>query len=151
MPLTHTQFGESLVPYLKKKKDKLREAVYCEGGFRKGEEHCKETGGPKVPVKESLYYPRQYLQASDEMYNGKAIMYRDRRYKYIRRLYEEDEFYDLRKDPKELENRIKDPVYQEVIAECKEKLLNHLIDTADVVPFEKDTRMEEDFRNVLLG
>lgn len=151
LPQTHTHFGKTLVPYLQGKEEKVRSEVFCEGGFRKGEEHCKETGGPKIPVKESLYYPRQFLQASDEMYNGKAIMCRDSRYKYIKRLYEEDEFYDLKTDPKELRNLIDDPLYQEAILKSKEKLLTHLLDTADVVPLQKDTRMEKDFMKILMG
>lgn len=78
-------------------------------------------------------------------------MYRDSRYKYIRRLYEEDELYDLQKDPKELKNLIRDPEYQSIALQCREKLLTHLLDTADVVPFEKDTRMEKDFMKVLMN
>ncbi len=151
LPQTHTYFGKSLLPYLKKEEEGVRDAVFCEGGFRRGEDHCKETGGPKVPVRESLYYPRQFLQSSDEMYNGKAIMYRNSRYKYIRRLYEEDELYDLQNDPKELKNLILDPEYQSIALQCREKLLTHLLDTADVVPFEKDTRMEKDFMKVLMS
>ena len=151
LPATHTQFGKTLLPYLQLQEEGLRKEVFCEGGFRKGEEHCKETGGSRIPVRESLYYPRQFLQASDEMYNGKAIMYRDARYKYIRRLYEEDEFYDLERDPKEVHNLIGDSMYQKEISACKEKLLTHLLDTADVVPFQKDVRMEKDFIRVLMS
>ena len=79
------------------------------------------------------------------MYNGKATMCRTGDYKYIRRLYEEDEFYDLRLDPKETQNRIGCPEYASIIAEMKEKLLEFYQDTCDVVPFQKDTRMEKDF------
>lgn len=73
------------------------------------------------------------------------------RYKYIRRLYEEDEFYDLERDPKEVHNLIGDSMYQKEISACKEKLLTHLLDTADVVPFQKDVRMEKDFIRVLMS
>mgnify|MGYP000305597783 CR=1 FL=1 len=45
-------------------------------------------------------------------------------YKYIRRLYEEDEFYDLRLDPKETQNRIGCPEYAPIIAEMKESFWN---------------------------
>ncbi|MBS5523138.1 MAG: sulfatase-like hydrolase/transferase [Clostridiales bacterium] len=141
----HTHFGKSLVPYIKGEETKLRFEVFCEGGFRKGEEHCKERGGAKELQKESLYYPRQFLQASDEMYNGKAIMCRTKDYKYVRRLYEEDEFYDLKKDPCELHNEIHNPQYVNEICDLKERLLNHYMDTADVVPFEKDARFSKDF------
>ncbi len=145
IPKTHTHFGKSLISFMEKKENELREAVFCEGGFRKGEDHCKETGGPPVPLKESLYYPRQFLQSSDEMYNGKAIMCRTKEYKYNRRLYEKDELYDLKNDPNELVNIIDDPKYSTVLMEMKELLLTHLLDTSDVVPHKKDQRMEKDF------
>ncbi|HIT90692.1 MAG TPA: sulfatase-like hydrolase/transferase [Candidatus Merdenecus merdavium] len=151
LPKTHTHFGESLVSYIKGERKKLRDQVFCEGGFRKGEEHCKETGGQKVPSPKGLYYPRQYLQASDEMYNGKAIMCRTKKYKYIRRLYEEDELYDLVKDPKELQNEIDNPEYKEVLMGMKEDLLTHYQDTCDVVPIKKDQRMEKEFKKILMG
>lgn len=57
---------------MEQREEALRQAVFCEGGFRKGEDHCKETGGQAVPDPGGQYYPRQFLQASDEMYNGKA-------------------------------------------------------------------------------
>ena len=136
---------------MEQREEALRQAVFCEGGFRKGEDHCKETGGQAVPDPGGQYYPRQFLQASDEMYNGKATMCRTGDYKYIRRLYEEDEFYDLRLDSKETKNRIGCPEYAPIIAEMKEKLLEFYQDTCDVVPFQKDTRMEKDFtRNIYL-
>lgn len=142
----HTHFGQSLVPYVRGEKDHLREAVFCEGGFRKGEAYCSETGGPKGLTIENLYYPRISLQLSAEMYNGKGIMCRTKTCKYVKRLYESDEFYDLRNDPKEVHNRINDPAYQEIIESMKERLLTHYLDTCDVVPFEKDVRMDPDLR-----
>lgn len=141
----HTHFGHSLLPFLEGREDQLREYVFCEGGFRKGEDHCRETGGAALPLAESLYYPRQLLQASDEMYNGKAAMYRSKRYKYIKRLYEEDEFYDLEEDPKEVHNRIRDERYKKEIEKMKDGLLNFYQDTCDVVPFGKDMRMDPEF------
>ena len=141
----HTHFGQSLVSYIKGEKEHLREVVFCEGGLRKGEKHCSETGGPRGLTKENLYYPRISLQLSDEVYNGKGIMCRTKDYKYIRRLYESDEFYDLTKDPKEVNNLINDPTYKEIITEMKDTVLTHYLDTCDVVPFNKDTRMDPDF------
>ncbi len=131
------------------KEEKVRDAVFCEGGFRKGEEHCKESGGQGEPVPARLYYPRQFLQYSDEMYNGKAIMCRTKDYKYIKRLYEKDEFYDLNKDPLETDNRIDDVKYSEIIMQMKERLLEHYIDTCDAVPISKDLRMDKNFPGML--
>ena len=57
----------------------------------------------------------------------------------------------MRMDPKETQNRIGSPEYAPMIAEMKEKLLEFYQDTCDVVPFQKDTRMEKDFtRNICL-
>ena len=50
-------------------------------------------------------------------------MCRTRDYKYVRRLYEQDELYDLRADPGELHNRIDDPALADVLAQLKERLL----------------------------
>ncbi|MCD7967836.1 MAG: sulfatase, partial [Clostridiaceae bacterium] len=61
-------------------------------------------------------------------------------YKYIRRIYEEDEFYDLTRDPQERKNRIHEKEYREAILEMKELLLDWYQKSCDVVPFEKDDR-----------
>lgn len=140
----HTHFGRSLIPYLAGEEETLRDAVFCEGGFRKGEHHCKETGGQAAPDPKGLYYPRQYLQASDEMYNGKGVMCRTKDFKYIRRLYEDDEFYDLKADPEERVNVIRQEGYREAVMELKERLLDFYQDTCDVVPFDKDARMDRE-------
>lgn len=145
----HTHFGHSLVPFLSGGSEKLRDAVFCEGGFRKGEEHCKETGGQAAPNPAGLYYPRQSLQASDAMYNGKAIMCRTERFKYVKRLYEADEFYDLEKDPQELRNEMENPAYAPEILALKERLLQHYLDTCDVVPMDKDSRMDPEMMRML--
>jgi len=144
----HTHFGKSLIPYLQGKENMLRDAVFCEGGFRRGEEHCKETGGGPAPAPEGLYYPRQSLQCSDEMYNGKAIMCRTNRYKYVRRLYEGDELYDLDNDPRELDNLAGDAAYRDTLLALKERLLTHYMDTCDAVPFQKDQRFDESMRGL---
>ena len=151
LPQTHTHFGRSLLPYLRGEEEHVREEVHCEGGFMKGEEHCKERGNAPVVSKNSPYYPRQSLQASDDMYNGKAMMVRTERYKYVRRYYETDELYDLEKDPQELCNRIDDPDYRDVLADMKERALDHMLGTADVVPLEKDTRWEPAFMKVMMS
>ena len=103
-----------------------------------------------MPAPKGLYYPRQFLQASDEMYNGKAVMCRTADYKYVRRLYEEDELYDLKKDPQEVNNVIHSTEYREIAVNMKERLLNFYQDTCDVVPFQKDARMEPDFMRAVM-
>jgi arylsulfatase A-like enzyme len=147
----HTHFGQSLLPYIRRETESVRTEVFCEGGFRKGESYCSEAGGPGGLTKENLYYPRISLQISDKPFNGKGIMCRTNRFKYIKRLYEQDELYDLEKDPEERENRIDDASFEMISSEMKERILNHYLDTCDVVPFEKDIRMDTDLRCALSG
>ena len=148
----HTHFGRSLLGCLEEDSEySPREAVFCEGGFRKGEEHCKEMGPAGRLNPEGLYYPRQSLQASNEMYNGKAIMCRTREYKYVRRLYERDELYDLQADPHELRNVIDKAEYAPRLAELKEMMLTHFLDTCDAVPFQKDARVDEKHKKIFSG
>ena len=60
--------------------------------------------------------------------------------KYVMRLYEKDELYDLEKDPKELVNRIDETEYQGDIAKMRSRLLQWYMETADWVPNRKDPR-----------
>ncbi|MCX7591574.1 MAG: DUF4976 domain-containing protein, partial [Kiritimatiellae bacterium] len=70
----------------------------------------------------------------------KAIMCRTKNFKYVRRLYETDELYDLRVDPHELYNRIDDPALADALAKMKERLLTFFLETCDVVPRQIDRR-----------
>ena len=70
----------------------------------------------------------------------KAVMCRTKYYKYIRRLYEKDELYDLITDPQELQNQIDNPTYKNILTELKERLLTFYLGTSDVVKHETDQR-----------
>ncbi|MBC7317577.1 MAG: arylsulfatase, partial [Chloroflexi bacterium] len=116
---THTHFGRSLLPLLAGETDEHRDAVFCEGGRLHGERHCMELESTDSQVPTGLYYPRVNLQTSEGPEHTKATMCRTKRYTYVRRLYEEDELYDLYEDPGELRNRIGDPALKGVLAELK--------------------------------
>ena len=135
----YSHFGLDLIPLLKGETEKHRDAVFCEGGRLYGEEHAMEkesnvgSGG--------LYWPRVGLQITDEgPYHGKATMCRTKDLKYVRRLYEKDELYDLNKDPGEVSNVIDDPKYKDVLFNLKERMLTWYVETCDVVPFNLDRR-----------
>lgn len=143
MKPTHTHFGKSLRNVLTGETSKHREVVFCEGGRLKEERHCTESNGVELDPK-GEYYPKLKVQASYGPEHTKATMCRSKDYKYVRRLYEMDEFYDLRKDPKELCNCINSPEYKDIIVEMKEKTLTWYQETCDVVPFEEDQRFTPD-------
>ena len=67
-------------------------------------------------------------------------MCRTQNYKYVRRLYEQDELYDLRADPGELHNRVDDPALAEILASLKDRLLTFYRETGAVVPHDTDRR-----------
>ena len=103
--------------------------MLSEGGRIKGEKQAMEgyTG------RESIYWPR--LEAQTRMpEHTKAFMVRGPRYKYVYRLFEKDEFYDLSQDPFEEKNVVDDKRYSAEIAKMKDWLLKKLIETTDNVP-----------------
>jgi arylsulfatase A-like enzyme len=136
----HTHFGRSLLPVLAGKTDVHRDAVFCEGGRLHEERHCMELESSSSQVPAGLYWPRVNLQTSEGPEHTKAVMCRTDRYKYVRRLYEQDELYDLRADPGELCNRIGDPALAGVQAALKDRLLTFFLETGDVVPAQPDRR-----------
>lgn len=139
----YDHFGRNLLPLLADKKKEWRKAVFCEGGRRYGEEQAmeKESFRRGRSPHETPYWPRLSLQTTDEgPFHGKAVMCRTRRYKYVRRLYETDELYDLEQDPQELCNRIDDPANYPILNELKERMTDWYLETCDVVPNEPDKR-----------
>lgn len=131
----HTQFGRSLRPVLADRSVKNREYVFAEGGRTKTErEHCTEALSSS---RQELFWPRFHAQL-DDVAHTKATMIRSNAYKYVKRLYEQDEFYDLRADPGELVNQINNPAYQGEIAVLKAKMLDWYQETCDAVPYKKD-------------
>jgi arylsulfatase A-like enzyme len=140
LPETHTHFGKSLLPLMAGEKCSHRDAVFCEGGRRHGETHCMELEAAGTRDKKDLYYPRLSFQASNGPEHGKGTMCRTNDFKYIRRIYEEDELYDLKKDPREMNNLINDPHYSAVLQNLRERMLEWYMQTADVVPLDYDKR-----------
>jgi arylsulfatase A-like enzyme len=139
----YDHFGRNLLPVLAGETDLLRDAVFCEGGRRLGEAQAMETeslGMADAPEK-IPYWPRIRLQVSDERpWQGKAAMCRTRTHKYVRRLYEPDELYDLEQDPQEVRNVIDDPAQAETLARLRGRLLTWYVETCDVVPWDADRR-----------
>ncbi len=139
----YSHFGYSLLSLIEGDTEEHRDAVFCEGGRLVGEQQAMEIEslqGLKHP-KQSPYWPRLSLQLSDDVpWHGKAAMCRSRTHKYVRRLYEKDELYDLERDPHELLNVIDEPAYSDVLAELRERMSDWYMESCDVVPVERDRR-----------
>ena len=136
----YDHFGRSLAGLIAGDECEHRDAVFCEGGRLYGEEQAKEKESPAYDDSSVLYWPRAQMQKSESGSHSKAAMCRTRDYKYIRRLYEMDELYDLRADPGEMRNVIDEPAYASVLAQLRDRLLTWYQETCDVVPRETDVR-----------
>lgn len=135
----HFQFGKSLLPVLRGAGGQ-REFVFCEGGRLMSEQHTRESESKINAVPTGLYWPRLSLQIGDGAEHGKASMFRTCDFKYVRRLYEKDELYDLTKDPNEVYNVIDEPKYKEIVCSFKEKALDFYMETGDIVKLKPDHR-----------
>ena len=136
----YSHFGRSLLPLIAGETEAHREAVYCEGGRRIGEDHAMEKGSSSFSDPAGLYYPRVHIQGHEDGTHSKATMCRTPDYKYVQRLYELDELYDLRVDPDEIHNVIDAPDYADILNEMRLQMLTWYQETADVVPFKTDLR-----------
>lgn len=138
---SHTQFGKSLRPVLADRSIEQRDYVFCEGGRMPDETHCDEfhESGPNGLSPRVVYWPKNMAQ-TDPVAHAKGIMIRDHHYKYISRTLGSDEFYDLSIDPEEKINRIEDAAYLPQIYKMKDAMLKWLEGTADVVPYQLDSR-----------
>lgn len=139
--LGREQFGKSLVPMLSDKSLALREYVCSEGGRLESEKQAMEYN-PSTYNALAEYAPRELLQSRTPEHT-KATMIRTKTYKYIRRFYEEDEFYDLRIG--ENQNLIRESAYAQIIMDLKEKMLDWYMATCDTVPRALDSRFNDEF------
>ena len=136
----HTHFGRSLLPVLRGETTDHRQYVFSEGGALKTEIHTHETDRPKS----NIYWSRPALQFNDPEVHGKAVMIRSKEWKYVRRLYDTDELYDLTNDPDEVHNLIDDPSLAEVRSELTAAMAGWFIETGDQVPWRWDLRQPQE-------
>ncbi len=140
---SYTHFGKSLKETIADKKISVRDFVCSEGGRLLNEKHCTEEVENYFGVVADEYAPRITIQQKNDGQHTKAVMMRTRDYKYVMRLYETDEFYDLSKG--EETNEIDNSEYTDIIADMRSKLLEWLFETADSVPKDKDARFPDEF------
>ncbi|MCC7407516.1 MAG: sulfatase-like hydrolase/transferase [Phycisphaeraceae bacterium] len=136
----YTHFGRSLLPVVRGETQDHRDAVFAEGGRLRGEKPGLELAHNPQHDPHDAYWPRFDCQRSDYRKHGKATMCRTRQFKFVHRLYESDELYDLQRDPHEQHNVRHTPAYAGVVAEMKDRLLRFYLETGDAPPFDADDR-----------
>jgi arylsulfatase A-like enzyme len=129
----HTHFGRSLVPLLDDPDQPHRDAAFSEGGFTRDEAHLLEQAGFPYDLKAGL-------QHENPEWAGRAVSMRTERFSYVRRLYEANELYDRKADPREFHNRSGEPAFAEQERALETRLLDWMLETSDVIPWEPDPR-----------
>ena len=132
-------FSRSLMPVVTGETDTHRDVAFCEGGMRPGELLWDEAHHQKHGT-HSEYWPTQSVLIENLPSTTKATMCRTPRYKYVHRLNEADELYDLVEDPRESRSRIDDPALADVQAWLERRTMDFYLETADVIPRDLDRR-----------
>ncbi len=132
----HIHFGRSLVDALIGRTDSHRDAAFSEGGFRLDEEPQNELPADfPYDLKTTLVHERPELCS-------RAIAIRTPEWTYVRRNDDADELYDRTTDPAETTNIAGSEERADVIAGLRDRMLEWLVETSDVIPPARDPRMD---------
>ena len=138
---THTHFARSFVPQLRGEAEDKDRLVFAEGGYETQEPHAFEGRWDwRKPNKDGIYFPKGKLQQEVPESVCRTTMIRRLNHKLIRRTAGQDELYDLKNDPRELENLIDDPGMQETKLDLERSMLDWFMRTSDTVPVGGDPR-----------
>ena len=132
--------GMSLKASLQGEESAMRDCIFAEVGCRVAEEAFINRDVDSMP--NDSFYGLQSQASWVAHENGSyAITCRSLDYKYVRRAYNNHhELYDLSADPGEVNNLSGNPELSDVEAKMAERLLNHFMQTGDVMPHETDSR-----------
>ncbi len=135
----HTHFARSLIPQLQGQPGDPRRTAFSKGGYNTYEPQCFEPLGEFADPR-NIYYPKVKLQSERPETITRATMVRTLDAKLIARPDGESELYDLRKDPRELNNVFGDHSYAGMQADLQRRMLDWYIRTSDAAPWNKDPR-----------
>ncbi len=120
----HHQFGQSLVPAMNGEADEPRDAVFAEGGRLPGEEHW----GIEGLAPENWYAKRRdIVNGNPEVTLSRCAMIRTCDFAYTYCTNDVDELFDLRSDPDGVMNVAQNPLYGEVRAQLRDRLLTWML------------------------
>lgn len=127
--------GKSFVPVLKGDVRELWDVVLCQGGQeRELIERTVPVEARERPCK--AYLKKQQALCAEPEINLRAKMIRDHEYKYIYHSAGFEEFFDLRKDPNELDNCAGDPACAQRLHAYRLKMIRKLVEAETVFPWQ---------------
>lgn len=114
----------------------LRDAVYTDSGTVPGiDRHGADRTVVRTMTPEHAYYPSQLLFAEHPGANTRSRAVRTDRWKYVGRLDDVEELYDLAADPDETDNLLvtRPGEHGDIRDEMRERLLRWTAETGDVL------------------
>jgi len=139
IPAQHTHFARSLMPQLWGQRGDPQRAAFAEGGYNVYEPQCFEPLADFTSPA-NIYYPKVKLQNDHPETITRTTMIRTLDYKLVARPDGQSEFYDFKKDPRELRNVYGEKAYAGPQEALRKRLLDWYIRTADVAPKQHDPR-----------
>ena len=139
----HTHFARSLAPQVRGAPGDADRAAFAEGGYDPHEPHCFEgrnVGDHAGRTSDNIYYQKGHLQQTDPASVCRTVMVRTATHKLIYRTEDIGELYDMRADPRELNNLYGQAEAGPIQRELEQQVLRFLARTSDVTPLDEDPR-----------
>lgn len=123
-PASHIDLAPTIMEYFGLPLPKLLE----------GKSMLRQLANPKERINDVVFTEFTRYEVDHDGFGGLQIMRAavSDRYKLVIHLLDSDEFYDLEKDPFEIENRITDKAYEQTRNELHDALIRHMNDTRDL-------------------
>ncbi|MHA1805015.1 MAG: sulfatase family protein [Promethearchaeota archaeon] len=122
--------GKSFLPLLNNEISTFREEIFVEKTYH-------EIYDPMRGIRTKNYKYIWNCEPSDVLYQIPGDIMMEPSGKFMKKLHQKprprEEFYDLEKDPNEMDNQITDPDYQDIIQELKGKLREWMEKTSDPI------------------
>ena len=123
-PASHIDLAPTMLEYMNVKIPKAFE----------GKSMLKQIEDPSVRINDEVFLEFTRYEVDHDGFGGLQMMRAvvDDRYKLVINLLDTDEFYDLEKDPYEVNNLINDENYQDIRNKLHDKLLDNMNRTRDL-------------------
>lgn len=135
----HTHFARSLLPQLRGERGDPNRVAFCEGGYNVNEPQLFEPMLDENAEAE-IYYPKRTLQNKHPETITRTTGMRTPDFHLIRRPDGLSELYDLKQDPRELNNVYGERTYASRQETMQRGMLDWYVRTADVAPKQRDPR-----------
>jgi choline-sulfatase len=143
IPAQHTHFARSYTAQLQGASGDPDRAAFTEGGYARHEPHCFEGRSGRDEFARTvshIYFPKGQQQQDFPDSVGRVVAMRTATHRLVYRPTGQNELYDLRSDPQELNNCYADPAHHAIRQQLEARLLDWLVQTSDVTPFATDAR-----------